>query len=47
MFYAHFMKRKISGCDVMYEFYLKDSQFIYNGDFERKFVDSLHSALVF
>jgi len=47
MFSAHFVKRKISGYDVMYEFYLKVSQFIYNGDFERKFVDNLHSALVF
>jgi len=39
--YVHFIEREIGGNDVMYEFKLKASQFIVNGDFERKFVDSL------
>ena len=39
IFYAHFIERErereIGGNDVMYEFKLKASQFIFNGDFER------------
>ena len=35
IFYVHFIKREIGGNDVMYEFKLKASQFIFNGDFER------------
>ena len=47
IFYVHFIEREIGGNDVMYEFKLKASQFIFNGDFERKFVDSLYIQHLF
>ena len=47
IFYAHSIEREIGGNDVMYEFKLKASQFIFNGDFERKFVDSLYGRHLF
>ena len=47
IFYVHFIEREIDGNDVMYEFKLKASQFIFNGDFERKFVDSLYIRHLF
>ena len=47
IFYVHFIEREIGGNDVMYEFKLKASQFIFNGDFERKFVDSLYIRHLF
>ena len=46
IFYVHFIEREI-GRNVMYEFKLKASQFIFNGDFERKFVESLYIRHLF
>ena len=47
IFYVHFIEREIGGNDIMYEFKLKASQFIFNGDFERKSVDSLYIQHLF
>ena len=49
IFYAHFIEREreIGGNNVMYKFKLKASQLIFNGDFERKFIDSLYIQHLF
>ena len=46
-FMLHFIEREIGGNNVVYEFKLKASQFIFNGDFERNFVDNLYIRHLF
>ena len=41
IFYDNFIKREIDWYDVMYNFKLKASQLVFDGDFKSKFVDIL------